>query len=186
MKVLFLGNPDSAILAYLRTTSADVAQLADRIKSEAADVLVSHGYRHILRQATLDRFETAVNLHISFLPWNRGADPNFWSWLEDTPKGVTIHHIDAGVDTGDIIARREVAFDDRDWTLATSYALLQGAMLDLFRAVWPSVAAGTAPRVPQEPGGSFHRVADRAAYDLLLPAGWDTPVADVRRLGMLR
>lgn len=46
-----------------------------------------------------------MNLHISYLPWNKGADPNFWSCIDGTPAGVTLHHIDAGVDTGDIIAQ---------------------------------------------------------------------------------
>ena len=36
--------------------------------------LVSYGYRHILRKNVLDLFpDRAVNLHIAYLPWNRGA-----------------------------------------------------------------------------------------------------------------
>ena len=44
---------------------------------------------------------------MSYLPWNRGADPNFWSILEDTPKGVTIHIMDESIDTGDILYQKD-------------------------------------------------------------------------------
>ncbi|MCL0081308.1 hypothetical protein M1N64_03665 [Peptococcaceae bacterium] len=50
----------------------------------------------------MDKFQgRAINLHISFLPWNRGADPNFWSFIENAPVGVSIHYLDEGIDTGD-------------------------------------------------------------------------------------
>jgi methionyl-tRNA formyltransferase len=182
MRVLFLGAPDSPILAHLREAGIDVTQTADKISDQTADLIVSHGYRHILSEATLDRFPVAINLHISYLPWNRGADPNFWSWLEDTPKGVTIHHVDAGIDTGDVIARREVGFEGDEWTLAASYARLQDELVDLFREVWPLVREGRAPRTPQEGDGTFHRSAERARYDELLTEGWNTPVAELSRL----
>lgn len=183
MRVLFLGPSDSSILAHLHQVGVDVIQTSNIIADETADIIVSHGYRHILRQETLDRFPVAINLHVSYLPWNRGADPNFWSWLDNTPKGVTIHHIDAGIDTGDVIARREVEFEGDEWTLASSYARLQDELLDLFREVWSLVNEGRAPRIRQEEGGSFHRSADRAPYDKLLSDWWDTPVTEVSRLG---
>jgi methionyl-tRNA formyltransferase len=182
MRVLFLGASDSTILAHLHQLGVDVIQTSDIIADETADIIVSHGYRHILRQETLDRFPVAINLHVSYLPWNRGADPNFWSWVDNTPKGVTIHHIDAGIDTGDLIARREVEFEGEEWTLASSYDHLQDVLLDLFRDVWPLVTDGRAPRIRQEDGGSFHLSADRAPYDELLSDQWDTPVAEVSRL----
>ena len=184
MTVAFLGRADSGVLAHLRAVGEDVLAIGpdDELPPAAlaADRIVSHGYRRILRPATLaaapDRF---VNLHIALLPFNRGADPTLWSVLEDTPSGVTIHHIDPGVDTGDVIAQREVPLAADD-TLATAYDRLQAAMLDLFAATWPLIAAGTAPRTPQPPGGTAHRIADRAAVEHLLTEGWDTPVAALR------
>ena len=52
-----------------------------------------------------------VNLHISYLPWNRGAHPNFWSFFDATPTGVSIHLIDKGIDTGPIIVQKKVKLD---------------------------------------------------------------------------
>jgi len=67
----------------------------------------------------------AINLHPSLLPWNRGAHSNFWSFLEDTPKGVTIHIIDEGIDTGDILLQKKIKFDQSKETLRSSYGRLQ-------------------------------------------------------------
>ena len=39
-----------------------------------------------------------VNLHISYLPFNRGSHPNYWSFVENTPKGVSIHEIDEQIE----------------------------------------------------------------------------------------
>jgi methionyl-tRNA formyltransferase len=61
---------------------------------------------------------------------------------------------------------------------------LQDALAELFRAHWPAIRAGTSPRTPQSGPGTSHRVADRAAVEHLLTAGWDTPVGELR--GRLR
>jgi methionyl-tRNA formyltransferase len=190
MKVAFLGPEESPVLEHLRAVEPTVIAVSDRIdgdwiERERPGFLVSHGYRHILRPDVLEPMEgRAVNLHISLLPWNRGADPNLWSFLEDTPKGVTIHHIDAGVDTGDLVAQRGVAMRD-DETLATSYARLTSDIAALFADVWPALRASDAPRTPQVGEGTTHRLADKAPFEHLLePEGWDTPVA--RLIGAAR
>jgi methionyl-tRNA formyltransferase len=182
--IVFLGREDSPVLAHLREVEDDVLALGPSEPFDPAatraSFAVSHGYRLILRPPVIEQLpERLVNLHIALLPYNRGADPTLWSVLESTPAGVTIHHIDAGVDTGDIIAQREVALADDD-TLATAYAKLQHAMAELFREQWPVIRAGAGARRPQPPGGSVHRVADRAAVEHLLTAGWDTPIGPLR------
>jgi methionyl-tRNA formyltransferase len=182
MNVLFLGPANSRTAAFLRAEGETVTVWADRIDAETTrrlnpELVVSHGYSYILESDVLEAIcRRAVNLHISYLPWNRGADPNLWSWIERTPKGVTIHHIDDGIDTGDIIAQRNVEFDDGE-TLASSYERLQAEMLTLFQEEWPAIRAGSCARRPQAGPGTFHRLADRARVEHLLVAGWDTPVS---------
>ena len=187
-KILFLGSERSPVYLWLREQHEPVTQTAEKVspelvRQEGWTFLVSHGYRYILKHEILSLFpDKAVNLHISLLPWNRGADPNFWSFVEDTPKGVTIHFLDDGVDTGDIIAQQELRFDAADETLATSYETLQSAIVALFRHHWPDIKRGTCLRRKQEGPGTSHKTKDKEPLFLTLKEGWNTPVAQLEKL----
>src|SRR5438477_880555 len=176
MNVWFLGPNGSPVLGHLIEVGEEVTATADpldphEIARAQPDFLVSHRYRHIIKADVLRLVpDRVINLHTSYLPWNRGADPNLWSWIEGTPKGVTIHYVDEYVDTGDIVAQREVPFGDGQ-TLASSYARLEEEMLRLFAEQWPAIRSGRAERTPQPSGGSLHRVADRRRVEHLLVAG---------------
>jgi methionyl-tRNA formyltransferase len=128
---------------------------------------VSVLFGYILRAPFLSLFPRGiVNLHPAFLPYNRGAYPNVWSIVERTPAGATLHYVDAGVDTGDIVSQATVPVSQTD-TGATLYSRLEQAAFALFRDTWPRLRAGDAPRVPQPPGGTSHRVADVARIDAI-------------------
>ena len=76
------------------------------------DLVITFNYRHILKKNILNKLKrSAINLHISYLPFNKGCHPNFWSFVENTPKGVTIHEIDGGLDTGPIIYQKKISFN---------------------------------------------------------------------------
>jgi methionyl-tRNA formyltransferase len=138
----------------------DPAVLA-RIQALDADLGLSVLFDHILKPELLALFPRGVvNLHPALLPWNRGQYPNVWSIVEGTPAGTTLHYIDAGIDTGDIIAQREVVVDPAD-TGESLYRKLERASLALLQETWPALAAGTAGRRTQPPGGgSYHRTRD--------------------------
>lgn len=180
---MFLGPAVSPVVAWLREQGEQVVASSERLSRETIEAqrfafLVSHGYRYILKPDVLELFPgRAINLHISYLPWNRGADPNFWSFVDGSPKGVTIHHLDAGVDTGDIIAQQELEFDQQRETLATTYELLQVAVLELFKRHWPEIKHGSASRTAQQGAGSSHKSRDKEALSHLLTLGWNTPVS---------
>lgn len=184
MNVLYLGPYRRQIAQAIYATGDTVRHTEERIAGSdplvaGADCLVSYGYRHILRTDVLSRFQgCCFNLHISLLPWNRGADPNLWSILEDTPTGVTIHLIDEGVDTGDILLQHEVSLRADD-TLRTSYARLSETVAALFIENWPRLRNGQIVARPQPSGGTEHRMREREAVQSLLHAGWDTPIADI-------
>jgi len=182
MKILMLGPRRPELVLYLESFNDDVMSVEDKItvgdpRLEKADYLISYGYRYILKQDVLKLFpQKAINLHISLLPWNRGADPNLWSFLENTPKGVTIHLLEDGIDTGDILAQRTVEMNSVD-TLRSSYERLSKSIEELFRVSWPQIRQGEiVPRI-QLDGGSFHRLTDKTPYEHLLICGWDTPVS---------
>ncbi len=182
-KILFLGDKDSPLSLWLTEQEGSdvVLQSSEKISpsfllENHIGFIVSYGYRHIIQSDVLDLLPNKViNLHISFLPWNRGADPNLWSFIENTPKGVTIHYVDEGLDTGDVIVQEEVTLSGNE-TLASSYDLLQAAIQDLFKAHWQNIKSGACNRIKQQGSGSSHKVKDKEAIAYLLTHGWDTPV----------
>jgi len=128
-----LGEP--AVLAMLARLQPDIG--------------VSAFFGHILRRPLLDLFaEGVVNLHPSYLPYNRGHSPNIWSIVDRTPAGVSLHYVDTGVDTGDIIARRVVPVEADD-TGETLYRRLEQECVRLFSDAWPDIVEHRAVRVPQ-------------------------------------
>jgi len=140
-------------------------QAVERIRGLKADIGVSVMFGYILREPVLEVFPRGcINLHPALLPFNRGANPNVWSIVEKTPAGVTIHYVDKGVDTGDVIAQEEVAVSVTD-TGASLYKKLEDAALKLFQETWTSIRSGTAQRKPQAGAGTFHRVSDMGGLD---------------------
>jgi methionyl-tRNA formyltransferase len=136
------------------------------IQSLQAQIAVSIFFGYILRPEFLNSFSAGcINLHPSWLPYNRGAHPNVWSIIEGTPAGTTLHYVDAGVDTGDIIAQKKVDVEPSD-TGETLYCRLERASVELFRHAWPEIRAGKAPRISQSGAVvSCHRTRDLEALD---------------------
>lgn len=186
MIVLVLGKIGSPLSPLIAENHCEVIESISPIdknflQRNAVDFIVIYGYRHIVKKPVIDHLKgKIVNLHISLLPWNRGADPNLWSFLEDTPKGVTIHYVDEGLDTGNIIAQKELALDEKCETLATTYQKLSDEIVYLFKQHWPNIMLGKAMGRGQPPGGSYHKMSDKEKFEYLLAEkGWDTPVKDL-------
>lgn len=176
MNLLFLGNIDSPLIEIIRSFGDDVITTTLVITpyyltEHHIDFIISYGYPHIISEEVIKKIHgRAINLHISYLPWNRGSDPDLWSVVDDTPKGVTIHYLDKGVDTGDVIAQKEVVCLPTD-TLGEYYDRLHFEIRGLFKEHWPAIKNGTAPRQKQEGEGSYHRAVDREHLLHLLKKG---------------
>ena len=140
MKVLCLYNNECAVelFDWLKKEGHECVLVnsiitRDWCLQESFDLAVSYTYSYIVKQDIIDALNgNIVNLHNSFLPWNRGSDPNMWSIVEGTPRGVSLHYITAGLDKGDIIAQELDLLDSND-TLATSYERLNILSIELFK-----------------------------------------------------
>jgi methionyl-tRNA formyltransferase len=140
-------------------------QTMDAIRNLGPDLGLSVFFDFILKPAFFETLQRGcLNLHPAYLPYNRGQYPNVWSIVEGTPSGVTLHYIDSGIDTGDIVAQREVPIAATD-TGETLYRKLEDACVALFKETWPGVVSGTAPRRPQPRQGTSHRTADVGQID---------------------
>jgi methionyl-tRNA formyltransferase len=136
------------------------------IRALGADIGVSALFGYILRPEILKLMPAGcVNIHPGLLPDNRGACPNVWNIVEGTPAGATLHYMDAGVDTGDVISQLEVPVTPLD-TGESLYRKLEQACVDLFKETWPLVRSGKPPRVAQDKeAGATHRTSDVKKID---------------------
>lgn len=118
------------------------------------DLIAVLAYGQILPQALLDLPRLGcLNVHTSLLPRWRGAAPIQWAILEgDSETGVTIMRMDAGLDTGGIVATRAtpLAPDDTAQTVHDRLATL-GA--ELLVQTLPRYASGELPARPQPAAG---------------------------------
>jgi methionyl-tRNA formyltransferase len=186
MKVLFLTNNavSEPLITWLRERETvrvcEVQLSTGELEAFMPELIVSYSYRHIVRQDVLQMLPGGfINLHISLLPFNRGADPNAWSCLDGTPAGVTIHQMDEGIDTGAILLQQEVAIDHDVETLASSYRILHNAMQTLFMSHWDDLRASKISPREQQGEGTLHRASEFACIreSLLGTQGWDIPIS---------
>lgn len=177
MQILFLGygREETTLLDFIESQGHVVTHIHERVSDlSEADLVISFGYRHILDQDTLATAKRPpLNLHISFLPFNRGAHPNFWSWIDGTPAGVTIHEIDPGLDTGDIIVQERLEGASPEMSLAQTHRMLTSQIEDLFRRYSTSLFDGTYPRSAQSGPSTSHRARDLPAW-----VEWDMPISE--------
>lgn len=183
--VMFLTSNDNALALYeWLDKREDVFLFHERISVEKVkevnpDWIVSYNYKYIISQDVIECMNGRIlNMHISLLPWNRGADPNFWSFVDDTPKGVTIHQINKGLDKGKIMYQKECQFDETKETFATTYNTLHKTIMELFMDKWEEIKAGNAPLLEQTGTGTYHSVNDMNQIRNRISFDWNDQISD--------
>ncbi len=123
----------------------------EALKGVQADLGIVLGTR-ILKRAlfSLPRLG-CLNLHKGKVPEYRGMPPGFWE-LYDGQKsaGITVHFVDDGLDTGDIVGESEVAIQPTETPESLKSKLDQEGIVVLAGAV-EQLSRGTATRRPQPP-----------------------------------
>src|SRR6476469_10343546 len=122
-------------------------ELVRLLRSAGVELVVLAGFMRVLKPVMLDAFpHRIVNLHPSLLP----KFPGLEAWKQalaagETVTGCTVHYVDAGVDSGEIIAQQSVPILPND-TAVTLHQRIQLAERELFPAVIGKLAAKlTAP-----------------------------------------
>lgn len=186
--VLFLTNNDNTqdLYEWLKSREEKVYKIQNKITLEMIQQLepsfiVSFNYKHLISKEILDAMSgKVINLHTSYLPYNRGSSPNFFSFLEDTPKGVTIHLMDEKLDTGDILCQKELFFDETKETFASSYDTLIREMKELFKENWDGIKSGKVKPKKQEGEGTYHRMRELEEIRKSHPFAWTDVIAEVK------
>lgn len=189
MNILYLTNSKvqdiDAIPAFIRTFGDDVTIKTDRfdldyLKANAINFIVSDRTQFLIKPDIIDYLpRRIVNLHPSYLPWGRGYHPNYWSIRESFPHGVTLHFIDEGIDTGDIVAQTQCFYSEHE-SLRDTYNRLRRFMVDLFKSCWPELREGSMTGKPQDKNdGCLHYKRDFEGHFERLPDGWDTKIRNI-------
>lgn len=141
---------------YLPLYEPDPEQLnspefVEVIRRSRPDFIVSGYYGKIFKRQILSIPPGGcVNIHPTGLPRFRGLSPYFTHMLfGDTRNYITMHWLNSGVDTGDIIAQASVEILPDDTGFKCGHRLTEAGGL-MFRENWPLVKAGRAPHVPQD------------------------------------
>ena len=87
---------------YLEVSRFDEEQSLNLIKEKQTDFLIIAGCGAIIKNNILS-LSCPINVHPGLLPQFRGLDPVLWSIDKKQPLGATVHIMDEGIDTGDIL-----------------------------------------------------------------------------------
>jgi len=191
MKILYLTNNSISysLSEWLKKIGEDVFVYDKKLSKSIIfnlkpDFIISYNYGYLIPKDILSLFpkKNVINLHISLLPWNRGSHPNVWSFIDETPKGVSIHLIDEGIDTGDILVQKEVFIDENKHTLESSYKLLHKKIQSLFKDNWYHIKILNIEPKPQQGKGSIHYKKDfEKIKHLLGKEGWNIPILEFKK-----
>jgi methionyl-tRNA formyltransferase len=142
--------PDVPTTVVDNINSARAGETLDRFRPD----IVCVAGTHLIRQPLLDRIPLLplgmINFHTGLCPYSRGANCNLFMLIEGHPElvGITIHHIDHGIDNGDIIisSRPDMAPND-------NFEIIDGKAVRLGNECMVAAVGqlhdGTAARVPQ-------------------------------------
>lgn len=147
--------------------------------SMECDIFVSMSFNQIFKEAIMSCTEHGViNCHAGKLPFYRGRNVLNWVLINDEDHfGVTVHYVDSGIDTGDIIVQETFPITDND-DYSTLLSRAYKYCADLLSSALILLADGKAKRIVQEdihPVGFYcsgRKVGDEAL-------NWNQPSRDV-------
>ena len=142
-------------LNYIEYDELDEPQLIEKVRKLEIDaaVVCSFNYKipKILLESTKDGF---INVHASMLPKYRGGNPYSRVIMNgETETGVTIHFMDEGFDSGDIIAQKPYHIHSKA-TMGTLFNELNVLGIELLLQVLQAYEVQELPRIKQ-PSGNF-------------------------------
>ena len=110
---VFLLDNNQEIIKFankrkIRLIRKNFDEFTKEIKKDQFDWLLNIWGFKIFKKNFLSKFKNNLNLHPSYLPYNRGRDPYYFSIIENTPVGVCIHRMDQSIDGGKYFLRKKI------------------------------------------------------------------------------
>src|SRR5690554_5401189 len=136
---------DTTLEKYANTYSIDYFKLKnvndkeaiEKLNTYQCDMYVSMSFNQIFRKEIIESVkEGIINCHAGKLPYYRGRNILNWALINDEKEfGITVHFVDEGIDTGDIILQRGYPISDND-----SYrSLLEVAHVECASVLYDSI-----------------------------------------------
>lgn len=155
---------ESGLRLLVQPPRARLAPFLAEVRGLSPDLLLVWSYSMLLPPDLIALAPRgAINVHGGLLPEYRGGHVMNWAIANgETQTGVTLAHIDAGIDTGPVIAEQRFPIEWLD-DAASVRQKLKVTGQRLLETWWPAIAAGTAPAVAQdESRARYHRMRTAA------------------------
>lgn len=149
-----LPNPDAVIRTVPSVNSDECREL---LRALNPAVIAVYGTRIINSQTLKCSLAPFINYHAGITPMYRGQHPAYWALANGDAgnAGVTIHLVDTGVDTGDILYQARVTFDAEDTIQSYQWAQLPVALPLFVRAIEDAFGGQLAPYRGSGPSRHF-------------------------------
>ncbi len=141
-----------AAIPLLLPSSLKDLKVTDWVKSRLPELIVLAFVTEIIPKAIFDipKYK-AINFHPALLPRYRGGSAINWAIINgETETGVTIHYIDAGIDTGDIIIQEKVPIYPEDTVASLYFERLYPIGVRMIAEAVRMIGEGEAPRIKQD------------------------------------
>ena len=151
----------------------DIKFLSRSDEHKDVDFLISVQYDRILRNDWLELpTKDTLNIHFSLLPRLRGCYPTKWAIIEEKETGVTLHSIDLGIDSGDILDQISIPISSSE-TDESLYHKLTKRAFELFRRNISNIQEGAFPKrtVQNQLCSTYH--PKELPFDGILECSWE-------------
>jgi methionyl-tRNA formyltransferase len=111
-----LDNSDIPNEVITKINSINSKKVMDIVNREKPDYIIVNGTRIISRNVLNSTSIKFINIHAGITPAYRGVHGAYWALVnrEKNLAGVTVHYVNSGVDTGEVISQTTIAIDRRD------------------------------------------------------------------------
>lgn len=137
IKQIYGLNTDSCYRDNVKCYSVDSINSVTSIKNIllcSPDIIIVNGTRIISKQVLEAVQIPVINMHMGITPKYRGVHGGYWALANDDAAncGVTIHMVNTGIDTGDVIKQKRIAVEKEDNFVTYPYIQMgEGIRLEL-------------------------------------------------------
>lgn len=132
-------------------------EFIDKIKNIDIDLITVVNFEQILKKDIINLPKKGcINTHASLLPKYRGRAPLNWAILNgENEVGVTVHYIEEGIDTGDIILQEKIKVEQSDYI---------SDVLEKVKGIYPKIVYNSVDLVKNDQVNCIKQDLDQGSY----------------------